>query len=31
MEDYMTRERWTRADYEAIADYAVDQWIKLKN
>jgi raffinose/stachyose/melibiose transport system substrate-binding protein len=31
MEDYMTKERWTQADYEAIADYAVDQWIKLKN
>ncbi|MDR2552782.1 MAG: extracellular solute-binding protein, partial [Treponema sp.] len=30
MEDYMTKPVWAAADYEAIADYAVDQWIKLK-
>jgi raffinose/stachyose/melibiose transport system substrate-binding protein len=30
MEDYMTKAVWTQADYEAIADYAVDQWIRLK-
>jgi raffinose/stachyose/melibiose transport system substrate-binding protein len=30
MEDYMTKAQWTQADYEAIADYAVNEWIKLK-
>jgi raffinose/stachyose/melibiose transport system substrate-binding protein len=30
MESYMTKPAWNEADYEAIADYAVDQWIKLK-
>ncbi|MDR1507656.1 MAG: ABC transporter substrate-binding protein [Treponema sp.] len=30
MEDYMKKPLWTQADYEAIADYAVDQWLKLK-
>ncbi|MDR0473847.1 MAG: extracellular solute-binding protein [Treponema sp.] len=30
MEDYMTKAVWTQADYEAIADYAVNEWIKLK-
>ena len=30
MEDYMTKAVWTQADYDAIADYAVDQWIRLK-
>ncbi|MDR0403321.1 MAG: ABC transporter substrate-binding protein [Treponema sp.] len=31
MESYMTKEQWTQADYEAIADYAVEEWIRLKN
>lgn len=26
MESYLTKETWTDADYEAIADYAIDQW-----
>jgi raffinose/stachyose/melibiose transport system substrate-binding protein len=30
MEDYLTKAQWTEADYEAIADYAVNEWIKLK-
>ncbi|MDR1388470.1 MAG: extracellular solute-binding protein [Treponema sp.] len=30
MENYLTKAVWTDADYQAIADYAVDQWIKLK-
>ncbi|MDR1307163.1 MAG: extracellular solute-binding protein [Treponema sp.] len=30
MEDYMTKTPWTRADYEAIADFAVTEWIRLK-
>ncbi|MDR2662471.1 MAG: extracellular solute-binding protein [Treponema sp.] len=30
MEDYLTKTPWTQADYEAIADFAVTEWIKLK-
>jgi raffinose/stachyose/melibiose transport system substrate-binding protein len=30
MEAYMIKTPWTQADYEAIADYAVAEWIKLK-
>jgi raffinose/stachyose/melibiose transport system substrate-binding protein len=30
MEDYLTKAQWTQADYEAIADYAVNEWFKLK-
>jgi raffinose/stachyose/melibiose transport system substrate-binding protein len=30
MENYMTKPVWTAADYNDIADYAIDQWIKLK-
>jgi raffinose/stachyose/melibiose transport system substrate-binding protein len=30
MENYLTKPIWTQADYEAIADSAVDMWIKLK-
>jgi raffinose/stachyose/melibiose transport system substrate-binding protein len=30
MEDYLTKTSWTQADYEAIADFAVTEWIKLK-
>lgn len=26
MESYLTKETWTDADYEAIANYAIDQW-----
>ena len=26
MESYLTKEKWTDADYEAIANYAIDQW-----
>ncbi|MDR3248875.1 MAG: extracellular solute-binding protein, partial [Treponema sp.] len=31
MEQYMTKATWTPQDYSDIADYAIDQWIKLKN
>ncbi|GHV85734.1 hypothetical protein AGMMS50230_13420 [Spirochaetia bacterium] len=30
METYLTKAAWTEADYEAIADYAVNEWLKLK-
>ncbi|GHV39932.1 hypothetical protein AGMMS49546_12850 [Spirochaetia bacterium] len=30
MEQYMIKETWTAQDYSDIADYAIDQWIKLK-
>ncbi|MDR3247209.1 MAG: ABC transporter substrate-binding protein [Treponema sp.] len=30
MEQYMTKATWTPQDYSDIADYAVDQWIRLK-
>jgi raffinose/stachyose/melibiose transport system substrate-binding protein len=30
MENYMTKPVWTTADYNDIADYAIEQWIKLK-
>jgi raffinose/stachyose/melibiose transport system substrate-binding protein len=30
MENYMTKPTWTAADYNDIADYAIDQWIRLK-
>lgn len=30
MESYLTKKNWTSADYEAIADYAIQQWIALK-
>jgi hypothetical protein len=30
MEQYLTKPVWTQADYEAIADSAVDMWINLK-
>ena len=30
MESYLTKRNWTKADYETIADYAIDQWIALK-
>jgi len=26
MESYLTKAVWTDADYEAIANYAIDQW-----
>jgi raffinose/stachyose/melibiose transport system substrate-binding protein len=30
MEAYLTKPVWTEEDYEAIADYAVSEWLKLK-
>jgi raffinose/stachyose/melibiose transport system substrate-binding protein len=30
MENYLTKPVWTETDYQDIANYAVDQWIKLK-
>jgi raffinose/stachyose/melibiose transport system substrate-binding protein len=30
MENYMTKAQWTEADYNDIADYAINEWIKLK-
>jgi raffinose/stachyose/melibiose transport system substrate-binding protein len=30
MEQYMVKPVWTEADYSDIADYAIDQWLKLK-
>jgi len=30
LEEYMTRESWTTAEYPAIAEYALNQWHKLK-
>ncbi len=30
MENYLTKAEWTDADYDAIAQYAVDQWISMK-
>jgi raffinose/stachyose/melibiose transport system substrate-binding protein len=30
MEQYMVKPNWTEADYSDIADYAIDQWLKLK-
>ncbi len=30
MESYLTKKDWTNADYQAIADYAIEQWIALK-
>jgi raffinose/stachyose/melibiose transport system substrate-binding protein len=29
-ESYMTKTTWTAQDYSDIADYAIDEWIKLK-
>lgn len=31
MEEYLTKEKWADADYNAIADYAIAQWKELKN
>lgn len=30
MEEYLTKPEWTQADYEAIADYAIEQWKIMK-
>ncbi|HHX63019.1 MAG TPA: extracellular solute-binding protein [Epulopiscium sp.] len=30
MEEYLTKSEWTAADYEAIADYAIEQWKAMK-
>jgi raffinose/stachyose/melibiose transport system substrate-binding protein len=30
MENYLTKPVWTEADYNDIADYAIEQWIRLK-
>lgn len=30
MEEYLTKADWTQADYEAIADYAIEQWKAMK-
>ncbi|MDR2313893.1 MAG: ABC transporter substrate-binding protein [Spirochaetaceae bacterium] len=30
MQHYLIKTPWNEADYAAIADYAVDQWLKLK-
>ncbi|MDR3161980.1 MAG: hypothetical protein LBU28_10245 [Spirochaetaceae bacterium] len=30
MENYLTKPTWTAEDYNDIADYAIDQWIRLK-
>jgi len=30
MEEYLTKSAWTPADYEAIADYAIEQWKAMK-
>ena len=30
MEEYLTKSEWTPADYEAIADYGIEQWKELK-
>ena len=30
MEEYLTKSEWTQADYEAIADYAIEQWKTMK-
>ena len=29
MEEFLTRESWTTADYPVIAEYALNQWLKL--
>ena len=31
MENYLTKEEWTQADYGSIAQYAVEQWKEMKN
>ncbi len=31
MESYMTKEKWTEADYKDIANYAINSWKELKN
>ena len=30
MESYLTKSAWTKDDYEAIADYAIEQWKAMK-
>ena len=30
MEEYLTKADWTQEDYEAIADYAIEQWKAMK-
>ena len=30
MESYLTKRNWTASDYEAIANYAIDQWLAMK-
>ncbi len=30
MEEYLTKSDWTMADYEAIADYAIEQWKAMR-
>jgi raffinose/stachyose/melibiose transport system substrate-binding protein len=30
MESYLTKSAWAETDYEDIADYAVNEWLKLK-
>ena len=30
MESYLTKRNWTQSDYEAIANYAISEWIALK-
>ena len=30
MEEYLTKATWTVEDYEAIADYAIEQWKAMK-
>jgi raffinose/stachyose/melibiose transport system substrate-binding protein len=30
MENYLTKPVWTETDYSDIADYAIEQWIRLK-
>ena len=29
MESYLTKKNWTKADYEAISNYAIQEWIAL--
>lgn len=31
MEKYLTKEQWTEADYESIADFAIEKWKQMKN
>lgn len=31
MEKYLTKAEWTEADYEAIADFAIEKWKQMKN